>query len=451
MLFRSGPFGPQALMCHTSPERTQMGNTAADFKKDLNRSMRDRIETKITPFQFGDYWVGQTRPLKPAVKYAAGHVARCVDELHPRRDLVFRHIAEQSSGVRPTILRSIDYGGPLAIEKSTLSLPPSVDSSRTFIGTTKQGYYGVYFPSVQYKNWMRSAALGQLPVIPLDLGIDLPNLMTYGSTAIKKSIPDLPDFSLFRFVGELRAGLPKVPLKTLAKEKKFRNVGGEYLNYQFGIAPTISDLEKLVKVIQNPKSRDSLKRELGRQYRVRKVLDKGSTSSSRSMTSSEWNSVEGLTGASGTITTKSEYRIWSSVVFGYAQLTELDRLLDKFDEVTGRLGVLPTAIDIWNLTPWSWLIDWFVNFNDVITNLSFLGKDGLFLHRGYLMATYKHSEVHRQTGLIFNRPYSTEATLSFERKYRVKASPFGFGYTWKDFNPFQLSILGALGVSRMRF
>jgi hypothetical protein len=428
-----------------------MGNTAVDFKKDLNRKMRDRIETRITPYQFGDYWTGQSRPIKPAVKYAAGHIARCVDELHPRRDLVFRDIALANAGKKQKVLRSVDYGGPLIIEKATLSLPPTVDSSKIFVGNTKQGYYGVYFPSVQYKNWMSAAGQGQLPTIPVDLGVDLPSLLSYGSTAIKKSIPDIPDFSLFRFIGELRAGLPKVPLRTLAKEKKFRNIGGEYLNYQFGIAPTISDLEKLVKALQNQGARKTLKREVSKQYRVRKVLDKGSTSTSRSMTSAEWNSVQGLTGASGTITTKSEYRIWSSVVFGYAQLTELDRLLDKFDEVTGRLGILPTAIDIWNLTPWSWLIDWFVNFNDVMTNLSFLGKDGLYLHRGYLMATYTKSEVHRQSGLIFNRPYLTEGTLKFERKYRIRASPFGFGYTWKDFNPFQLSILGALGVSRMRF
>jgi hypothetical protein len=50
-----------------------------------------------------------------------------------------------------------------------------------------------------------------------------------------------------------------------------------------------------------------------------------------------------------------------------------------------------------------------------------------------------------------NVPISTTGVRTFERKYRVRASPFGFGLTWKDFDPFQLSILGALGVSRLRF
>jgi hypothetical protein len=361
---------------------------------------------------------------------------------------VFKAIADKS--VRKP-LRAIDYGGPLAIEKAELSMPTRVDIINKPLPGLIRGYKGVYFPSTQYKNWMRDAAFGRLPSLPAALGTDSDSLSTYGAKAIAKSIPDIPDFSLFRFIGELRAGLPKVPLRSLADKKKIRALGGEYLNYQFGIAPTVSDLEDLVKVLQNQNMRKELKRQLGLQYRVRKVLDKDSSTSRRSMTLSELSSVEGLTGNSGTITVKNEFRIWSSVVFGYAQLSELDRLIDEFDKATLELGVLPTAIDIYNLIPWSWLIDWFVNLSDVMTNLSFLGKDGLFLHRGYLMATYTSSEVHEQSGAIFGVPARTSGEVKFTRKYRIRASPFGFGLHWKEFSPFQTSILLALGASRMRF
>jgi hypothetical protein len=67
------------------------------------------------------------------------------------------------------------------------------------------------------------------------------------------------------------------------------------------------------------------------------------------------------------------------------------------------------------------------------------------------MAHYERREVHRSTGLLLDLPFESVGTVVSNRKYRVKASPFGFGYTWKDFDPFQLSILGALGVSRLRF
>jgi hypothetical protein len=424
-----------------------MGNSAEDFKKASSHQLRDRIKTHVSTAQFGAYWVDKP-PASPPVKYASGSLARCVDELHPRTDLAFKQIRDTS--IRKP-LRSIDYGGPLAIEKAELSMPARVDIVQKPLPNTVRGYKGVYFPSVQYKIWMQDAAQGRLPFLPAGLGTDSASLSTYGAKAIKNSLPDVPDFSLFRFLGELREGLPKVPLKTLAKEKKFRNVGGEYLNYQFGIAPTISDLEKLVRVLSNQNARKEIKRQLGLQYRVRKVLDKDSSTTRRSMTLAERSSVEGLTGNSGTITVKNEFRIWSSVVFGYAQLSELDRLFDEFDRATLKLGVLPTAIDIYNLIPWSWLVDWFINLNDVMTNLSFLGKDGLFLHRGYLMATYTSSEVHEQSGTILGTFARTSGEVKFTRKYRIRASPFGFGLTWKEFSPFQTSILLALGSNRMRF
>jgi len=214
----------------------------------------------------------------------------------------------------------------------------------------------------------------------------------------------------------------------------------------------ISDLQNFVEALQDPKVRSAIKHTLGEEMRVRKVIDKGKTSTTRAATAAELQVPPStMTNQSGTYTTTSSFRIWSSVSFAYYQVSELDRLLGELDKMTGGLGVVPTAIDIWNLIPWSWLIDWFTNFNHVVTNLSYLGRDGLYLQRGYLMATAESSETWTRRGTIYNRPYETTGTKSFVRKYRVKASPFGFGYTWKDFDPFQLSILGALGVSRLRF
>jgi hypothetical protein len=139
------------------------------------------------------------------------------------------------------------------------------------------------------------------------------------------------------------------------------------------------------------------------------------------------------------------------VSFVYYQANLLDQLITDLDEKLGGLGSIPNAIDIWNLTAWSWLADWFTNFNHVITNLSYLGRNGLHMQRGYLMASYSIREESRVSGLIYGNPATTVGVLYQERKYRIAASPFGFGYTWKDFDPFQLSILGALGVSRLRF
>jgi hypothetical protein len=291
----------------------------------------------------------------------------------------------------------------------------------------------------------------KVPSISSELGITRQDLRAYGPKAIAQSIPDVPDFSLFRFIGELRAGLPKIPAKALLKERKLSTVGGEYLNVQFGILPTMKDLDTIRRMVEDPSLRTSIKRKLNEEHRVRKTLDKGTTRTTTEMTSSQWNTVQGLTNASGQIDVIESYKIWSSCSFVYLQVSKLDQLLTEFDERSGGWGVLPTHIDLWNLTAWSWFVDWFVNFNHVLTSLSYLGKDRLYMQRGYLMATFTKSEQHRQRGSIYGSPYSTMGLIKTERKYRIAASPFGFGYTWREFSPFQLSILGALGVNRLRF
>lgn len=423
-----------------------MGNSVADFKDGKHYLYRDRVDLSQDRTMRDRVQFGTSVQTSPPV--SSGKYNRVVDVNHPK----FYAMRRAREGSKERRLRDMDMGDPFALERSSVSWPGELHVSKPNpLGPLYyRGYDGAVYPSTIYNLAMVNMAKGASPAISSSLGIDKFSLESLGSTAIAKSIPDIPYFSLFRFVGELREGLPKIPLKILAKEKKLRNVGGEYLNYQFGIAPLISDLQDFLQALNDPKLRSAVKHQLGQENRVRKVLQKEQTTSTRSMTSAEM-SVGPAAGGVGTITSETKMRIWSSCSFAYYQVNELQRLLDELDHMTGGLGVVPTAIDIWNLIPWSWLIDWFTNFNHVITNLSYLGRDGLYLQRGYLMAHYQTREVHVRDYNYLGVPFHAEGVLLQERKYRVKASPFGFGYTWKQFNDFQLSILGALGVSRLRF
>jgi len=343
-----------------------------------------------------------------------------------------------------------DIGHPFALERVEMTMP-QVAYIRDPVQDFYRGHDGVIPPTTAYKVAMQSIAKGKFPALPSSLGTDRVALWGLGSTAIARSIPDIPEFSLFRFVGELREGLPKIPLKLLAKERKLRNVGGEYLNVQFGVMPMISDLQKFLEALQHPALRSAVKHQLNEEFRVRKVIDKGTNSVTRSTTATERATVSNLTASSGYVTTVSKFRIWSSCSFAYYQVTALDRLLDDLDNQLGGLGAVPTAIDMWNLLPWSWLIDWFTNFNHVITNLSYLGRDGLYLQRGYIMGSFSDVETSHSSGILYGNGVSTTGVRTFERKYRVRASPFGFGLSWADFSPFQLSILGSLGLNRLKF
>lgn len=422
-----------------------MGNSVAEFKEGMS-NYRDRDRIRITHSGPSEAWFA-TYPSNPAI-YAAGFSERTVDNNHPAYYKLLRRRRED--GGRHPWLRNLDIGHPFAKESVEISVPSIIDVKQLVSGSTFRGHKGYYAPTVAYRTAMKDIAAGRFLPIPTNLGFDRFSLWTYGSTAIKKSLPDIPEFSLFRFVGELRAGLPEIPLKTLAKERKLRNTGGEYLNVQFGIMPLVSDLQKFFDALQHPAFRSAVKHQLGKEMRVRKVLEENVTRTTRSLTATEMNTTSVSVGRIGSMTTESSYKVWSSCSFAYHQVSMLDQLLADLDDTLGGMGAVPTSIDIWNLMPWSWLIDWFTNFSDVITNLSYLGRDGLYLQRGYVMAHCKDVEITQQKCTAYGVPISTTGVRTFERKYRVRASPFGFGYTWKDFDAFQLSILGALGVNRLK-
>lgn len=419
-----------------------MGNSVKDWAPLLGR---DRFKVSYHGIRKSGYY--QDGQSNWGLNMAAGSSTRVVDLEHPLYHMLERARSKSSQ------LRTIDYGGPFALERVTVTEPTVISRKAVIVPGTYGHYEGYFPPSVSYQLDMMGLASFRFPGIPADLGIDQLGLWTKGSTAIARSLPDVPKFSLFRFLGELREGLPKAPLKTLAKEKKFRNVGGEYLNFQFGIAPTTSDLQHFIEMLMNPALRTAVKHMLHEEHRVRKVIEKGTTSSTRTLSTSETQVVSPTFSGNitGTETRITDFRIWSSCSFMYYQAKMLEQLFAEIDSRLGGFGIIPKASDIWALIPWSWLVDWFTNFNHVITNLSYLGRDGLHLQRGYLMATYHDTLITRQTRLYMGSPLESIGTRSYVRKYRVKASPFGFGLTWKDFDPFQLSILGALGINRMRF
>jgi len=423
-----------------------MGNSVADWRptENIPEGFRDRYSVTGLLSDISSYWTSGGQPT--TALYSSGSASRIIDHNHAGF-----HDFMEARGKYPA-LRSIDYGHPLAIERVSLSMPTCMKTQVQITKAVKGYFSGVYAPTIQYLNDMSNISKGRFPAIPSSLGADQAYLFSLGSTAIAKSIPDVPDFSLFRFIGELSVGLPKIPLKTLAKQKKFREVGGEYLNVQFGLLPTAKDVQKLIEQLANPQLRAAVKRQMFSEHRVRTTIDKGKSTSTRTLSGSEMSSIPSSysSGITGKETVSQEYRIWSSISFIQCQASLLDSLLTELDQQLGGLGVVPEVIDVWNLIPWSWFVDWFTNFNHVITNISYLGRDGLIMQRGYVMATYRDVVTTTQSRMFMGTPISTTGVRTFERKYRVKASPFGFGLTWKDFDPFQLSILAALGVSRFK-
>lgn len=130
--------------------------------------------------------------------------------------------------------------------------------------------------------------------------------------------------------------------------------------------------------------------------------------------------------------------------------SHLDRAIDL-------LGLKITPSLIWELTPWSWLIDWFLNIGTVIENLSNLGLSNTILNYAY--ATYRRESLHTVSvdpaQLITERvgnqyTGSRQFMLKVDQKVRIAASPFGFGIAGSSLGANQLAILTALGLARLR-
>jgi hypothetical protein len=130
----------------------------------------------------------------------------------------------------------------------------------------------------------------------------------------------------------------------------------------------------------------------------------------------------------------------------------------NLDRVIDLLGLEITPALVWELTPWSWLIDYFTNIGKVIENLSNLGLSNTILNYAY--TTYRRETLHT---VSVDPRYMTSSypgssfkgngwnfTMTSDSKVRIAASPFGFGIAGDSLSANQLAILTALGLARMR-
>jgi hypothetical protein len=115
-------------------------------------------------------------------------------------------------------------------------------------------------------------------------------------------------------------------------------------------------------------------------------------------------------------------------------------------------GLRPGVDTLYQLTPWSWLVDYFSNLGDVIENLNSLTSDGLVIPYAYMMAEKRIVEhttlqIEVKRGSVWS-PLTVGDRIEYVYQRRIPASPFGFGISDGDLTPKQISILAALGISR---
>jgi hypothetical protein len=336
-----------------------------------------------------------------------------------------------------------------------------VRSSRSF-GSGTYYYEGTLFPY----------ALGDTgsAVFPTASYSSSSELDAAGTVAISRVLPTNPVAGLATALGELREGFPKVIGTDLFKVggKPLSNrAGQEYLNYQFGWAPMVSDFKKWLTALQNSdKIWKQFQRDAGRHVRRRYYFPETTEVILDDVVANQpilggpssyilWQG--GLPSMKNTLYRHIEVkrRRWFSGAFIY-YLDVQSPGKKAWDSDIQRLnklyGVKITPEVIWNLTPWSWAADWFGNVGELAHNVSQFAQDGLVMPYGYMMETSTVKATYRMRNVALWGNTIPDLTQEFTTtvKIRRRATPFGFGLDFDSFSQFQLSILAALGLSKRR-
>lgn len=301
-----------------------------------------------------------------------------------------------------------------------------------------------------------------------------------GSAAIAATRPLQSEASLATLIGELKGdGLPRLTLldPNTWKPKNHRyapntafhaggKAGDEYLNYQFGWAPLVKDLLGMMHSVVNVSNivrqmdRDSGKLIRRRWNSAPNVSNSeigtfynGSQGRSNMVPNHVAPYVLNGTGSEGTVLRSSYESTRFAAAYSYywpEAVTALDKMVEFERRANVVLGTRLTPDVLWNLAPWSWLVDWFGNVGDVISNATALSNDNLVMRYGYLTkkvsVTYSYTcpDV-RSNGHKLGSVTTGLINTSLERR---RATPYGFGVDLNGLSVAQWAILGALGLTK---
>jgi hypothetical protein len=305
-----------------------------------------------------------------------------------------------------------------------------------------------------------------------------------GSGVIASANPWKPKASLAQTILELLTGDIPTVTKNLRKhlytlQSAKRAAASDWLNIQFGWVPLVSDIKATVEVL--------LKLHMllhgSENYRRTRGGDLGewsrflTTPSDRSLyfgsplapgnfgNSPYWKdyqntgipqgAVDSLPATSWSRSTRitADYRFSARYHRG-ARPNGRER--DYIERATELLGLEMTPAVLWELTPWTWLLDWAANLGSIASNISLLDWSNVLLDYSYLTLFVKTESSTIWQGPKVVSPYMTMSHgwisqgFTVEEKVREQASPYGFSVSWDGLNPYQLSILAALGMSRGR-
>lgn len=298
-----------------------------------------------------------------------------------------------------------------------------------------------------------------------------------GATAISQVAPTNPTASLATGLAEtVREGFPSLPgIQTWKKRTEYlKSLGSEYLNYQFGWAPLHKEVTDVVNaarhhrdIMQNYRHNEGSNVHRRFDFPLEKQRWVGSDfEANPTATLDTTFYVAGASAKCRTVVEKQRKR-WFSGCFTYGGPSGTDsfrKSLGFGSEADAVYGLELTPDVLWELTPWSWAVDWFSNTGDVINNVTNFALAGLVMRYGYMMeeTIYSYYTEWDDPVILHTHNYSAGQKARYTSregsgscgeftvtKSRAPANPFGFGVGWEGLSPTQLAITAAIGITRL--
>lgn len=288
----------------------------------------------------------------------------------------------------------------------------------------------------------------------------------FGTQAIASTRPLKPVANLTNFLGEfVLDGLPKTIgdlSSVFTRAQFFRSLGDQYLNVAFGWTPFIKDLSKLLKAVSTSyKVLEQTRRDSGRIVRRRhdwepvtehlKVEEPFRNGFLASFPRDDFMDYR-YPPAMTYLTQSLHTEMWFTGAYTYflAADSNVFSRFERFDQLANALiGSRITPETLWQLAPWSWLVDWKLNVGDLLSNIAAFSNDDLVLKYGYLM---RKTTATSTLSASFQLKSGLSDPVSVRRisvqKERYRATPHGFGLDPASFSAAQAAIVVSLGLAR---
>lgn len=414
---------------------------------------------------YENYGTNPVAPSKSFTKQSVQHPRFTLNRaLYGRQSTVDQNHTFRASSLRNW--KGDDVGGPFDSVKTRITLGNS-DAAGVFAPDV------IIHPDPVWLNpWFSQYYRGPLLAVNPNLysfpSVPSSNLAAMGTNAIARCKPTNNVSNLAVDLLEIfRGQAPRIWGATLWKERSHaaRAAGGEYLNNEFGWQPLISDIRNAMRGVVNAHELlQAYERNSGKVVRRRYEFPLEQTESMTDLGPSNGYTLSALQPwtLSGSVPSPHLYRIskfsrrtWFSGAFTYHLPPGYGSrfgLVDAAAKAGYLFGIELTPETLWQAAPWTWVGGWFSNIGSLTSILSDMQTDGLVLRYGYVMEHTLASDTYTLNGktpYLKSFPYATDVTFSYERKRRVRATPFGFELFWPDFSPRQLAITAALGLTRL--